>query len=128
GARLTELANERPDRPAVSDEHRTVTWKELDKSTNRIARALEKVGVKQGDLVTIGMPNGVDFIEACYGLWKAGATPQPISWRLPAHEAEAVMDLAETPILIATDSIDSKRPRYDVKQLLAMSDDDSQVE
>ena len=128
GARLTELANERPDRPAVSDEHRTVTWKELDASTNRIARALEKVGVKQGDLVTIGLPNGVDFIEACYGLWKAGATPQPISWRLPAHEAEAVMDLAETPILIATDSIESKRPRYDVRQLLAMSDDDSPVE
>jgi bile acid-coenzyme A ligase len=128
GARLTELANERPDRPAVTDEHRTVTWKELDRRTNRIARALEKVGVKQGDLVTIGLPNGVGFIEACYGLWKVGATPQPISYRLPAHEAEAVMELAETPILLATDTIPSERPRYDVEQLLAMVEDDSPVE
>ena len=70
GARLTELANERPDRPAVTDETRTVTWKNLDRRTNRIARALEKVGVKQGDLVTIGLPNSVDFVEACYALWK----------------------------------------------------------
>jgi bile acid-coenzyme A ligase len=128
GARLTELAGEHPDKPAVTDERRTVTWRELDLRTNRLARALEQVGVKQGDLVTIGLPNGVDFVEACYGLWKAGATPQPISYRLPAHEAEAVMALAETPILLATAAIESDRPRYDVDTLLALSDDDSPVE
>jgi bile acid-coenzyme A ligase len=128
GARLTELAAERPDRPAVTDETRTVTWKELDQRTNRLARALEKVGVKQGDLVTIGLPNSVDFVEACYGLWKVGATPQPISYRLPAHEAEAVMALAETPILIAKDTIESGQPRYDVGALMALSDDDSPLE
>jgi bile acid-coenzyme A ligase len=128
GARLTQLAAERPDRPAVSDERRTVTWRELDRRTNRIARGLEAAGVKLGDLVTIGLPNSVDFVEACYGLWKVGATPQPISWRLPAAEAEAVMDLAQTPILLAGDTIESaSRPRYDVAALLALSDDDSPV-
>jgi bile acid-coenzyme A ligase len=68
GARLTELAEERPGRPAVTDERRTVTWQELDRRTNRIARGLEHAGVKQGDLVTIGLPDSVDFIEACFGL------------------------------------------------------------
>jgi bile acid-coenzyme A ligase len=128
GARLTELAAERADRPAVTDESRTTTWRELDLRTNRLARALEKAGVKQGDLVTIGLPNSVDFVEACYALWKAGATPQPISYRLPAHEAEAVMDLAETPILIAKDTIESRRRRYDIEALLALSDDESPLE
>jgi bile acid-coenzyme A ligase len=127
GARLTQLAAERPDRPAVSDEARTVTWRELDRRTNRIARGLEAVGVKFGDLVTVGLPNSVDFVEACYGLWKVGATPQPISWRLPAAEAEAVMELAQTPILLAGDTIESARPRFDVPALLALSDDDSPV-
>jgi bile acid-coenzyme A ligase len=128
GARLSELAAERPDRPAVTDETRTVTWAELDRRTNRIARGLEKAGVAQGDLVTIGLKNSVDFIEATWALWKAGATPQPISWRLPAHEADAVMALAETRILIAGDTIESDRPRYDIDALLALSDDDSPVE
>jgi len=128
GARLTQLAKERPDRPAVSDDHRTVTWAELDRRTNRIARGLEAAGVKLGDLVTVGLPNSVDFVEACYGLWKVGATPQPISYRLPAAEAEAVMDLAQTPILLAGDTIESDRPRYDVPALLALSDDDSPLE
>lgn len=128
GRRLTQLAEVRPDRPAVSDQNRTVTWKELDRRTNRIARGLERVGVKLGDLVTLGLPNGVDFIEACYALWKVGATPQPISYRLPRHEAEAVMELAATPILIAGDTVEGDRPRYDVSALIALSDDDSPLE
>jgi bile acid-coenzyme A ligase len=128
GARLSQLATQRPRQPAVSDQPRTVTWQELDRRTNRLARGLEAAGVRAGDLVTVGLPNSVDFIEACFGLWKAGATPQPISFRLPAHEAEAVMDLAQTPILIASDTIESARSRYDVPSLLALSDDDSPVE
>jgi bile acid-coenzyme A ligase len=125
GLRLTQLAQERPDLPAVSDQHRTVTWKELDLRTNRLARGLMAAGVKPGDLVTIGLPNSADFIEACFALWKAGATPQPISYRLPRAEAEAVMDLAQTPILIATGTVEGNKPRYDVPALMALSDDDS---
>jgi bile acid-coenzyme A ligase len=128
GARLSQLAAERPQRPALTDQHRTVTWRELDQRTNQIARGLETAGVQRGDLVTVGLANSVDFIEACFALWKAGATPQPISFRLPEHEAEAVMDLAETPILIAGDSIPSQRPRYDVPALMALADDDSPVD
>jgi bile acid-coenzyme A ligase len=128
GARLRQLARERPDRPAVTDVTRTVSWRELDERTDRIARALRTLGVGQGDLVTLGMPNTVDFIEACYGLWKIGATPQPISHRLPAAEAEAVMDLAATPLLIAGASVQSTRRRYDVNDLLAMPTDETPLE
>ena len=128
GARLSQLAAQRPDRPAVTDQSRTLTWGELDRRTNRLARGLAAAGVKLGDLVTVGMPNSADFIEVCYGLWKVGATPQPISCRLPAAEAEAVMDLANTPILIAGDSIDSPRPRFDLARILALSEDDSPVQ
>ncbi len=34
GARLSELAAERPERPAITDEKHTVTWAELDRRTN----------------------------------------------------------------------------------------------
>ena len=105
----------------MSDASRTVTWRELDARTDRVARGLLAAGVKHGDLVTLGLPNTVDFIEACYGLWKIGATPQPISYRLPAAEAEAVMELADTPILIAGPSIESARRRFDIDDLLAMA-------
>ncbi len=120
GARLRQLAATKPETPAVSDKDRTVTWAQLDARTDAVARGLLAVGVKHGDLVTIGLTNSVDFIEACWGLWKIGATPQPISHRLPQAEADAVMALAETPILIAGPSLQSQRPRHDVPSLLAL--------
>jgi bile acid-coenzyme A ligase len=119
GARLRQLAAMQPDRPAVSDKDRTITWAEFDARTDQIARGLLASGVKLGELVTIGLANSVDFIEACWGLWKVGATPQPISHRLPQSEADAVMDLAETPILIAGPQFQSDRPRLEVTDLLA---------
>jgi bile acid-coenzyme A ligase len=128
GARLSQLAGQRPDRPAVSDEHRTLTWAELDRRTNQMARGLLALGVRQGDLVTVGLRNSVGFVEACFALWKAGATPQPISFRLPPAEAEAVMELAQTPILIAGADFAASRPRFDADDLHARGGEDAPIE
>jgi len=49
GARLSELAGERPDRPAVTDDRRTVTWAEPGRRANRLARGLEKAGAIRDD-------------------------------------------------------------------------------
>jgi len=119
-ARLREHAANQPDKPAVSDKDRALTWMQLDDRTDRIARGLLKAGVKHGDLVTVGLTNSVDFIEACWGLWKIGATPQPISFRLPHIEADAIMALAETPIVIAGPSLRSQRRHYDIADLIAL--------
>jgi len=120
GARLRQHAVSQPDKPAVSDKDRTLTWAQFDARTDQVARGLIKAGVKHGDLVTIGLTNSVDFLEAAWGLWKIGATPQPISHRLPQAEADAVMALAETPILIAGQSLQSQKPRHDIASLIAL--------
>ncbi len=124
GARLAQLARERPDAPALTDAVHTLSWAELDRRANRIGRGLAKAGVKFGDTVSIALPNGSGFLEAAFGLWKIGATPQMLSWRLPRHEVDAVMALAETPILISDGSVEGARPRYDVDALAALGEDD----
>ena len=125
GARISQIAAEKPDAPAITDDTHTLTWRAFDRRTNQIARGLARAGVKFGDVVSIALPNGSGFLEAAFGLWKAGATPQMLSWRLPQVEADAVMDLAETPILISNGSVEGARPRYDVDQLVALGEDDS---
>ena len=70
-------AGQQPDRVAIDHEGAQVTWAELDARTNRLARAYEALGVKPDDFVTIALPNGIEFVEACIATWKAGATPQP---------------------------------------------------
>ena len=127
GAKIGMLADLKPDAPAVSCSDLTRTHAELHRRTNRIARALLERGVKHGDLVTVGLPNGIDFVEACYALWKIGATPQPVSSRLPEAELEAIMELAETPILLGACGKSSSRPCASIADLIACSQDESDL-
>ena len=124
GARLSQVAAEKPDAPALTDATHTLTWGELDRRTNQIARGLAEAGVKPGDVVSIALPNTSAYLEAAYGLWKAGATPQMLSYRLPRHEADAILELAESPILITDGSVESSRPTFSVEALLALGRDD----
>ena len=103
GTAVSWLAEQDPDRPAITHEGRTVTRAELDRRTNRLARAYAELGVGQDDLVTVGLPNGIEFYEACLAAWKLGATPQPVSARLPAREREAIVELADPPIVVGVE-------------------------
>ena len=127
GAKLKQLAETQPNAPAVSSGAQTLTYGELHTRTNRICRALQSLGVKQGDLVTLGLPNSVGYVEACYGIWKAGATPQPVSFRLPIGELQAIVELAKTPIVIADFKHEVAVPLLTVEALLALADDESDV-
>ncbi|WOH75616.1 AMP-binding protein [Bradyrhizobium sp. NDS-1] len=127
GEKLYRHAQAAPNKPAVSCGATSLTWGELESRANRIARALQGLGVKLGDLVTIALPNGVEFIEACWGIWKLGATPQPISFRLPNAELRAIIDLAAPALLIAPAEMESSQRRVAVADLLALSDDDRPV-
>ena len=98
---ITELARRAPDRPAVRDSVRALTRRELDEQTNALARTYAELGVRAGDLVTIALPNGVGFVEACVATWKLGATPQPVSAKLPPPELAAILELA-APRLVVT--------------------------
>src|SRR6185503_12233582 len=97
---LRHWTDRAPARPAVTDEARTVTRMEVELRTNRLARAYAARGVTVDRFVTIGLPNGIEFLEAVVATWKLGATPQPISWRLPPAEREAIVELADPALVV----------------------------
>lgn len=122
-ANLAQLAARMPTTVAVSCESESRTWRELHERTNRMARTLEARGVREGDFVTIALPNSVAFVEVCYATWKLGATPQPVSSRLPIAEIKAIVELANPPIVIAEGPIDAGKPVATISTLLSESDD-----
>ncbi|HEY1961373.1 MAG TPA: AMP-binding protein [Rhizomicrobium sp.] len=127
GAALRTVAETKGDAWAVKCEDETMTWGELHKRSNRIARALMVRGVRHGDFLTIALPNGIGFVEACYAAWKIGAIPQPVSWRLPLIEMRAIADLANSPVVIDEKPLDIGRPVTSIAQLLSECDDDSDL-
>lgn len=103
GVLIGKLAQAEPRRPAITCGPDTRSRAELEARTNRLARAYRDLGVKQDSFVTIGLPNGVAFYEAVLAAWKLGATPQPISSRLPAAERRAIIDLANPSLVVGVD-------------------------
>ena len=127
GAALAQEASCQGDALAVACEGESRSWNELHRRSNRIARALAARGAKQGDFLTIALPNGVEFVEACYAAWKLGAVPQPVSWRLPEAELKALVELADTPVVIGAAGEHVGRPTLTITELLKDERDDSDL-
>ena len=100
GTRISRLAAEAPDAPALTHNDRTLTRGQLESMTNRLARTYADLGVRQGDYVTIALPNSIECVAAVVATWKLGAIPQPLSARLPDAEYRQLLDLRERALLV----------------------------
>ena len=69
---LEESARKYPDKPCTIFKGATISYKEMNAITDRVAAALAALGVKKGDRVGIFMPNTPQFIMAYFGILKAG--------------------------------------------------------
>jgi bile acid-coenzyme A ligase len=108
GVGLDALAEADPDAPAVTCGDVTMSRAELARRSNRLARHLAGLGVERGALLTIGLPNGLDFYVAAVAAWKLGAIPQPVSARLPASELAALLTVADPPVVVGLEPSDGR--------------------
>ncbi|WP_332039936.1 AMP-binding protein [Parasphingorhabdus sp.] len=90
--------------PAVTFEGVTTSYSELDISSNRKARQLAAAGVGEGQVVTLSVPNGLEFYETVFAVWKLGAVPNLVSSKLPSSELQAIVKLAKPCLVIADES------------------------
>lgn len=78
-----------PDRLAVVDERRGVTWAQLETRTANLAGGLAKLGVRHGDRVAVLSTDRVEVLETYFALGRLGAIFVPLNHGLvPAEVAE----------------------------------------
>lgn len=104
------------DDPALTVDERTLSFRELDLMTESAGHELLRLGVAQGDRVTLALPNSVEFIVAAIAILKVGAAIAPVSHRLPLIERQALIDLTEPSLVIGVDPVDHPGKRC-VRQL-----------
>lgn len=104
GARSTELAAAEPAAPAVVCGARRLERAELEAGANRLARVYREFGVGVGDLVSLALPNGIEFFPHCLAAWKLGAVPNPIPAHLPQREREALLARAAPKLVVGVDA------------------------
>ena len=121
GALLSAHAAATPHAPAFTLNGRTWTFLQLDQAANARARILAKrFAVELGDRVAIAMRNSVEFIEATFAVWKLGAVPCPVSWRLTDGEWTALAGLLRPRCIISDGSVPmvGTAPFYDTRASL----------
>ena len=104
GDALRWHAEQQPAAVAVTDSDGSITRQELDRASSRYAQMLIDHGVRVDDLVSVRLANTIEFVVACAAIWKAGATPQPLSHRFAAAEQRAVVELADSRIVLGAEA------------------------
>jgi bile acid-coenzyme A ligase len=103
-AALRRRAQASPEKPALTIEDQTLTRLELEVRTNRLARSFVEFGVTPDTFVTIALPNCLAYVESAIAALKLGATPQPVSGRLPDDELRAIVGLAKPSLIVGADA------------------------
>jgi amino acid adenylation domain-containing protein len=93
--------NYEPDRAAVKDLQRDLSYAELCDEAGRLAAGLVTRGVGDGDRVVLHLPNSVDFAVAALACLWVGATFVPLSVNDPAARLALILDDCK-PVLALT--------------------------
>ena len=88
------------DRVAVVDSggRRSITYGELDRTSNRVANALLCWGVEPGDVVSVQLPNWYETVAIDLGILKAGAILNPLLPIYRASELRHVLEVVSVPV------------------------------
>jgi len=88
---LRHQASRIPDEPFVRWRGRSVSYGEFHARTDALASGLADLGVRPGDIVSVMLPNCLEFLEAWWAILKAGAVFGPINPAFTAREAAYVL-------------------------------------
>ena len=89
-----------PNYEALVYEDKKFTWKEIYKRCIKFASALEKIGIGEGDTVSVMAFNTPEIFEAHYSVPMTGAILNTINTRLDAKTVAYIIDHSEAKVLI----------------------------
>jgi acyl-CoA synthetase (AMP-forming)/AMP-acid ligase II len=102
---VARYARLQPDRVAVRDSKRALTWRQWDERSSRLANALLGRGLVKGDRVGLLAYNSLEWMEFYAGLARAGLVGVPINFRLMSPEIGYIAQHCDARALIVQDEL-----------------------
>ncbi len=97
---LERAKNIYPNYEALIYENRSYTWSEVYKRCTKFASALEKIGIGEGDTVSVMTFNTPEIFEAHYSVPMTGAVLNTINSRVDAKSVAYILEHSEAKVLI----------------------------
>ena len=97
-----------PDKTAfeICETGESVSFAQLEDRANQVARVARECGVGKGEHVAFVMKNGRRFLEACFGMDRAGVYYTSISTRLTAAEVAYIVADCAAKLLVISDDVE----------------------
>ena len=102
---FTEQAKRTPDAPAVVDRDSQLTYGEMDRYSNVLARQLIDFGVQPNDFVCVMLDRFKEFPLAVLSIHKAGAAYTPLDFEYPNERLSYMLENSESKVLITTHAV-----------------------
>ncbi len=96
--------------------HRSITYAEVDRWSDSLARAFQDLGLKPGDRVVFLMQNLPQFVIAQYAVWKAGGIVVPLNPMYKAKELDYYFQDSGAKALVALSSVYETSARSIVRE------------
>ncbi|HXH84156.1 MAG TPA: AMP-binding protein [Candidatus Tectomicrobia bacterium] len=101
---LAGHAERQPDRVALIEDDRHLTWRHFVEQRNRLARGLRALGVEPGEHLVLWAQNSLEYLLASAAARAAGALPVPMNHRLTLDEAAYILEDAEARTVVASEA------------------------
>jgi len=85
-------ANKYPNKLALKDTKRQLTFKELNERSNKLANGILKNGIKKGDKIAILSNNSIEFMEIYVAAAKGGFIIVPLNFRLHPDDISFIIN------------------------------------
>ncbi|WP_291571170.1 non-ribosomal peptide synthetase, partial [Clostridium sp. UBA4548] len=100
-----EQVQKTPDNIAVVFEHKKLTYKELNKRANSLARVLRNKGVKADSIVGIMVERSLEMIVGIIGILKSGGAYLPIDPNYPKERIEYMLKDSGSKVLLSSNEL-----------------------
>ncbi|TDD25863.1 acyl-CoA synthetase, partial [Actinomadura sp. KC06] len=113
---LGQIAAQTPDKPAVimAGSGRTVTFRELNEESNRLAQLLRTEGLRPGDHIAFMLENHPHFLAVAWAAQRSGLYYTAVSTRLQPEELAYIVGNCGAKAFIADASVETARSAPDV--------------
>ena len=122
-----QVAGAQPERPAVVQGDRTITWGQFDARADALAADFLAAGLQHQSKVAAYLYNAPEYLETYYAAFKAGLAPFNVNYRYGADELLYLLDNADAEAVVFhssfADVLDPLRSRLPlVKRYVAVAE------
>ena len=114
GSLVAARAALNPDHTALIDGARSLTYRDLDQRSDRLAAAFAAKGLRKGDRVAVLARNCLEYLEVILAAAKSGLIVAALNWRLGDRELAHCINLVEPELIISQEEFAPALQRLDI--------------